>query len=107
MKENKLRTRIIRGELTCVISQNHKHNRTELYTSGLINRQTFVVGGKKRRKGGGWARSEKDTLAFLLPKRRARPTSSFFRISSFQPRDHVKISSVTYIVLLKFQLLDL
>ncbi|ERI11736.1 hypothetical protein HMPREF0083_00161, partial [Aneurinibacillus aneurinilyticus ATCC 12856] len=61
----------------------------------------------KRRKGGGWARSEKDTLAFLLPKRRARPTSSFFRISSFQPRDHVKISSVTYIVLLKFQLLDL
>ncbi|ERI05971.1 hypothetical protein HMPREF0083_05437 [Aneurinibacillus aneurinilyticus ATCC 12856] len=40
-----------------------------------------MVGGKKRRKGGGWARSEKDTLAFLLPKRRAHPTASFFRIS--------------------------
>jgi hypothetical protein len=42
----------------------------------------------------GWARSEKDTLAFLLPERRA---PSFFRISSFQPRYHVKLSSVTYI----------
>ncbi|ERI11755.1 hypothetical protein HMPREF0083_00156, partial [Aneurinibacillus aneurinilyticus ATCC 12856] len=34
------------------------------------------------------------TLAFLLPERRA---PSFFRISSFQPRYHVKLSSVTYI----------
>ncbi|ERI08804.1 hypothetical protein HMPREF0083_03086 [Aneurinibacillus aneurinilyticus ATCC 12856] len=39
-----------------------------------------------------------DTLAFLLLERRAHPTSSFFRISYFQPRDHVKLSSVTYVV---------
>ncbi|MED0671140.1 hypothetical protein P4S95_13115 [Aneurinibacillus aneurinilyticus] len=38
--------------------------------------------------------------AFLLPERRARPTSSFFRISSFQPRYHVKILSVTYIAMI-------
>ncbi|WP_235496698.1 hypothetical protein [Aneurinibacillus migulanus] len=44
-----------------------------------------------------WERSEKDTLAFLLPDRRAHPPSSFFRISSFQPRYHVKISNVIYI----------
>ncbi|WP_235496557.1 hypothetical protein [Aneurinibacillus migulanus] len=56
-----------------------------------------MVGGKKRRKGGGWERSEKDTLAFLLPDRRAHPTSSFFRIPSFQSRSLVKISSVIYI----------
>ncbi|WP_268753635.1 hypothetical protein [Aneurinibacillus migulanus] len=31
----------------------------------MINRQTFVVRGKKRRKGGGRERSEKDTLAFF------------------------------------------
>ncbi|ERI10936.1 hypothetical protein HMPREF0083_00961 [Aneurinibacillus aneurinilyticus ATCC 12856] len=39
----------------------------------------------------------KRQLAFLLPERRAHPPSSFFRISSFQPRYYVKISSVTYI----------
>ncbi|WP_235495983.1 hypothetical protein [Aneurinibacillus migulanus] len=47
----------------------------------MINRQIFVVGGKKRRKGGRRERSEKDTLAFLLSEGRAHPTSSFFRIS--------------------------
>ncbi|KIV52380.1 hypothetical protein TS65_23465 [Aneurinibacillus migulanus] len=52
-----------------------------LYTFDLINRQIFVVGGKKRRKGGRRERSEKDTLAFLLSEGRAHPTSSFFRIS--------------------------
>ncbi|WP_235496874.1 hypothetical protein [Aneurinibacillus migulanus] len=31
----------------------------------MINRQMFMVGGKKRRKGGGRERSEKNTLAFL------------------------------------------
>ncbi|WP_235496696.1 hypothetical protein [Aneurinibacillus migulanus] len=61
----------------------------------MIHRQILVVTGKKRRKGGG--RSEKDTLAFLLPERRAHPTSSFFRIASFQPHSPVKISSVIYI----------
>ncbi|WP_235496494.1 hypothetical protein [Aneurinibacillus migulanus] len=34
-----------------------------------------MVGGKKRRKGGGRERPEKDTFAFLLPDRRAHPTS--------------------------------
>ncbi|WP_235496266.1 hypothetical protein [Aneurinibacillus migulanus] len=58
-----------------------------------------MVGGKKRRKGGGRERSENDTLAFLLPDRRAHPTSSFFRISSFQPHSPVKISSVIYIAI--------
>ncbi|ERI05478.1 hypothetical protein HMPREF0083_05665 [Aneurinibacillus aneurinilyticus ATCC 12856] len=43
-------------------------------------------------------------LAFLLPERRAHPTSSFFRISYFQPRYYVKISSVTYDA--KFHLLS-
>ncbi|ERI05046.1 hypothetical protein HMPREF0083_05812 [Aneurinibacillus aneurinilyticus ATCC 12856] len=57
----------------------------------------FVVGSKKRRERGGRERSEKDTLAFLLPGRRAYSTSSFFRISYFQPRYHVKISSDFYI----------
>ncbi|ERI07033.1 hypothetical protein HMPREF0083_04930 [Aneurinibacillus aneurinilyticus ATCC 12856] len=33
----------------------------------MINRHMFVVGGKKKRKGGG--RSEKGTLALLLPGR--------------------------------------
>ncbi|ERI04531.1 hypothetical protein HMPREF0083_06043 [Aneurinibacillus aneurinilyticus ATCC 12856] len=40
---------------------------------------------------------EKDTLAFLLLKRRAHLTFSLFRIFSFQPRYPVKISSVIYI----------
>ncbi|ERI07647.1 hypothetical protein HMPREF0083_04316 [Aneurinibacillus aneurinilyticus ATCC 12856] len=40
---------------------------------------------------------EKDSLAFLLPERRAHPPSSSFRISSFQPHSPVKISSVIYI----------
>ncbi|WP_235497062.1 hypothetical protein [Aneurinibacillus migulanus] len=64
----------------------------------MINRQILVVRGKKRRKGGGWEWSEKDTLPFLMPERRAYPTSSFFRIASFQPRYPVKISSVIYIL---------
>ncbi|WP_235495937.1 hypothetical protein [Aneurinibacillus migulanus] len=51
----------------------------------MIHRQIFMVGDKKRRKGGGWERSEKDTLALLLPDRRAYPTSSFFQIYPFQP----------------------
>ncbi|WP_235496879.1 hypothetical protein [Aneurinibacillus migulanus] len=63
----------------------------------MINRQIFMVRGKKRRKGGGRERSEKDTLAFFLPERRAHPPSSFFRISSFQPHSLVKLSSVIYI----------
>ncbi|WP_235496458.1 hypothetical protein [Aneurinibacillus migulanus] len=63
----------------------------------MIHRQILVVRGKKRRKGGGRERSEKDTSAFFLPGRRAHPTSSFFRISSFQPHSPVKISSVIYI----------
>ncbi|GED13517.1 hypothetical protein AMI01nite_15080 [Aneurinibacillus migulanus] len=57
----------------------------------------FMVRDKKRRKGDGWERSEKDMLAFLLPDRRAHPISSFFRIASFQPHSPVKISSVIYI----------
>ncbi|WP_235495879.1 hypothetical protein [Aneurinibacillus migulanus] len=61
----------------------------------MIHRQMFMVGGKKRRRDGGWARSEKDTFAFLLPERRAHPTSSFFRISSFQPHSPVEISNHT------------
>ncbi|WP_235496515.1 hypothetical protein [Aneurinibacillus migulanus] len=43
----------------------------------MIHRQIFMVGRKKRRKGGGRERSEKGILAFLLPDRRAHPTSSF------------------------------
>ncbi|WP_268753651.1 hypothetical protein [Aneurinibacillus migulanus] len=43
----------------------------------MIHRQMFMVGGKKRRKSGGRERSEKDTLTFLLPDRRAHPPSSF------------------------------
>ncbi|ERI08412.1 hypothetical protein HMPREF0083_03517 [Aneurinibacillus aneurinilyticus ATCC 12856] len=39
----------------------------KLYTSDVINRHMFVVGGKKRRKGSGREWPEKDTLAFLLP----------------------------------------
>ncbi|WP_235495935.1 hypothetical protein [Aneurinibacillus migulanus] len=63
----------------------------------MINRQTLVVRGRTRMKGGGRERSEKDSLAFLLPERKAHPTSSFFQISSFQPRYPVKISSIIYI----------
>ncbi|WP_235496551.1 hypothetical protein [Aneurinibacillus migulanus] len=43
----------------------------------MMHRQMFMVEGKKRRKGGGRERSEKDTLPFLLPDRRAHPISSF------------------------------
>ncbi|WP_235496375.1 hypothetical protein [Aneurinibacillus migulanus] len=43
----------------------------------MINQQIFMVGRKKRRKGGGRERSEKDTLPCLLPDRRAHPTSFF------------------------------
>ncbi|WP_235496920.1 hypothetical protein [Aneurinibacillus migulanus] len=64
----------------------------------MIHQQIFMVRGKRRRKGGGRERSENDTLAFLLPDRRAHPISSFFRISYFQPRSPVKILSVIYIV---------
>ncbi|WP_235496540.1 hypothetical protein [Aneurinibacillus migulanus] len=46
-----------------------------------------MVRGKKRRKGGG--RSEKDTLAFLLPGRRASPPSSF---SIFPTSNHATMS---------------
>ncbi|WP_235496030.1 hypothetical protein [Aneurinibacillus migulanus] len=56
----------------------------------MINRQIFMVGGKKRRKGGGRERSEKDTLAFLLPDRRAHPTSSF---SESPPSNHAIMSN--------------
>ncbi|WP_235496686.1 hypothetical protein [Aneurinibacillus migulanus] len=63
----------------------------------MIHRKILVVRGKKRRKDGRRERSEKDILAFLLLERRAHPPSSLFRISSFQPRYPVKISSVIYI----------
>ncbi|ERI10740.1 hypothetical protein HMPREF0083_01158 [Aneurinibacillus aneurinilyticus ATCC 12856] len=53
-----------------------------------------MAGGRKRRRK---SETRKRQLAFLLPERRAHPTSSFFRISYFQPRYHVKLSSVTYI----------
>ncbi|WP_235496601.1 hypothetical protein [Aneurinibacillus migulanus] len=46
-----------------------------------------MVGGKKRRKGGGRERSEKDTSALF-----------FLHSSSFQPRYPIKILSITYIV---------
>ncbi|WP_235496377.1 hypothetical protein [Aneurinibacillus migulanus] len=49
-----------------------------------------MVGGKKRRQGGGRERSEKDTLAFLLPDRRAHPTSSF---SESPPSNHAPLSN--------------
>ncbi|WP_235496495.1 hypothetical protein [Aneurinibacillus migulanus] len=45
--------------------------------------------GKKRRKGGGRERLEKDTLAFLLLERRAHPTSSFFESP---PSNHATLS---------------
>ncbi|WP_235496444.1 hypothetical protein [Aneurinibacillus migulanus] len=64
----------------------------------MIHRQILVVKDKKRRKGGGRERSEKDTTAFFLPGRRAYPPSLFLHPSSFQPRYLVKILSVTYIV---------
>ncbi|ERI04472.1 hypothetical protein HMPREF0083_06050 [Aneurinibacillus aneurinilyticus ATCC 12856] len=49
-----------------------------------------MVGEEK--KEGRWL--EKDTLALLLPERRAHPTSSFFRISSFQPPELLLIHQV-------------
>ncbi|WP_235496062.1 hypothetical protein [Aneurinibacillus migulanus] len=55
----------------------------------MIHRQMFMVGGKKRRKGGGRERSEKDTLPFLLPDRRAHLTSSF---SDSPPFNHTLLS---------------
>ncbi|WP_235496170.1 hypothetical protein [Aneurinibacillus migulanus] len=55
----------------------------------MINRQILVVRGKKRRKGGGREWSEKDTFAFLLPERRAHPTSSF---SESPPSNHAILS---------------
>ncbi|WP_235496663.1 hypothetical protein [Aneurinibacillus migulanus] len=56
----------------------------------MINRPILVVKGKKRRKGGGRERSEKDTLAFLLPDRRVHPTSSF---SESPPSNHATLSN--------------
>ncbi|WP_235496898.1 hypothetical protein [Aneurinibacillus migulanus] len=44
---------------------------------------------KKRRKGGGRERLEKDTLAFFLPERRAYPSSSF---SIPPPSNHATLS---------------
>ncbi|WP_235495926.1 hypothetical protein [Aneurinibacillus migulanus] len=49
----------------------------------MINRQILVVRGKKRRKGGGRERSEKDTFAFLLLERRAHPI--FFFLNHLLP----------------------
>ncbi|WP_235496571.1 hypothetical protein [Aneurinibacillus migulanus] len=43
----------------------------------MIHRQILVVRDKKRRKGGGRERLEKDTFAFFLPGRRAYSPSSF------------------------------
>ncbi|WP_235495888.1 hypothetical protein [Aneurinibacillus migulanus] len=48
-----------------------------------------MVRGKKRRKGGGRERLEKDTFAFLRLGRRAHPTSSF---SESPPSNHVTLS---------------
>ncbi|WP_235496919.1 hypothetical protein [Aneurinibacillus migulanus] len=56
----------------------------------MIHRQILVVRGKKRRKGGGRERSEKDTLACLLPERRAHPPSSF---SKSPPSNHAPLSN--------------
>ncbi|ERI06972.1 hypothetical protein HMPREF0083_04948 [Aneurinibacillus aneurinilyticus ATCC 12856] len=56
-----------------------------LYTPDSMKRYIFVAGDKKRRKGGGRERSEKDMLSFLLPERRAHRSPSFFRIFPFQP----------------------
>ncbi|WP_235496006.1 hypothetical protein [Aneurinibacillus migulanus] len=55
----------------------------------MIHRQILVVRGKKRRKGGGRERSEKDTFAFLLLGRRTHPTSSF---SESPPSNHATLS---------------
>ncbi|WP_235496401.1 hypothetical protein [Aneurinibacillus migulanus] len=55
----------------------------------MIHRQMFMVGGKKRRKGDGRERSEKDTFAFLLLECRAHPTSSF---SESPPSNHATMS---------------
>ncbi|MCP1358047.1 FadR/GntR family transcriptional regulator [Aneurinibacillus migulanus] len=66
-------SRLMRAHIEDV--QQHYHGM--LYTSDLIYRQILVVRGKKRRKGGGRERSEKDTSAFFLPGRRAYPPSSF------------------------------
>ncbi|WP_235497047.1 hypothetical protein [Aneurinibacillus migulanus] len=55
----------------------------------MINRQILVVRDKKRRKGSGRERLEKNTSAFFLPGRRAYPPSSF-SISS--PSNHATLS---------------
>ncbi|WP_235497055.1 hypothetical protein [Aneurinibacillus migulanus] len=41
----------------------------------MIHRHIFMVRGKKRRKGGGRERSEKDTSAFFLPVQAVIPES--------------------------------
>ncbi|ERI10205.1 hypothetical protein HMPREF0083_01711 [Aneurinibacillus aneurinilyticus ATCC 12856] len=65
-------------------------NELYLYTSGLIHRQTFVVGGKKRRKGGGWARSEKDSWPFFCQSAgRIQP----LLFPEFPPSNHVIMSN--------------
>ncbi|WP_235497070.1 hypothetical protein [Aneurinibacillus migulanus] len=47
----------------------------------MMNRQIFMVGGKKRRKGGEWERSEKDTLPFFA-WRVNTPTRVSYRFQS-------------------------
>ncbi|WP_235496877.1 hypothetical protein [Aneurinibacillus migulanus] len=49
-----------------------------------------MIGGKKKRKGGGREWSKKDTLAFLLPDRRAHPPSFF---SESPPSNHTPLSN--------------
>ncbi|WP_235496568.1 hypothetical protein [Aneurinibacillus migulanus] len=47
-------------------------------------------GKREEKKGGGRERSEKDTLAYLLPDSRAHPTSSF---SESPPSNHTTLSN--------------
>ncbi|WP_235496590.1 hypothetical protein [Aneurinibacillus migulanus] len=49
-----------------------------------------MVRGKKRRKGGGRERLEKDTFTFLLLERKAHPASSF---SEPPPSNHATLSN--------------
>ncbi|ERI11588.1 hypothetical protein HMPREF0083_00324 [Aneurinibacillus aneurinilyticus ATCC 12856] len=68
----------------------------DVHTSDWINRHMFVVEDKKRGKGDGQERSEKDTLAFLLLERRAHPTSSFCRLSYLQPLELLLLRKVNF-----------
>ncbi|WP_235497028.1 hypothetical protein [Aneurinibacillus migulanus] len=60
----------------------------------MINRQTFVVRGKKRRKNG---RGRKKTRLPFFAGAQGVSTLFFPHPSSFQPRYPVKILGVTYI----------